>query len=257
MSDIQEILTINGIVALAAGSLGFIIRKLWDTWSERREKRRVLRLRERIDFLENALKKFYWPLYIMLCKDIIVWQQNKNLQDENVRKRSIRSLENSIVLPNHCKILRKVRRYSHLAQPDASFKEQILLYIKYASLYITIRKSGDKTSTPKDFGAPFPSEFIKIIERNTNELQSEYNTLLGVHYDKENFINKKVASLLGRVGEPLQPLDSKNIFQRTWYRIKNCCKSKKDSDVDLERGRELNLASTESESNYYTSNKLL
>lgn len=267
-SSIQEFVTINGIVAILAGSLGFIIRKIWETIADRREKTRVLRLTQRIKFLEKALKKFYWPMYIMLCKDIVVWRKNSDLTASppeltKHKQKTLRSLENSIIIPNHTAILKKLRKFSHLAEPDAAFKEQILLYIKHASLYICLRKSGDNTSLPKDFGAPFPMEFVKIIEKNTNELQYEYNSLLGIKHDKSQFLNQKVADLLGRK-TPLPAPPEK--FYTEWY--KKLCSWKngphsageetsKELDIELGNHSDTDTDTEADIDEYFTSNSLI
>jgi len=256
MNDITpNDITVNGIVAIAFGSIGFVIRKVWDTWSSRRENLRQLRIRERINFLEKALKNFYWPLYIMLCKDMIVWRKNEllinNVDVKSILKctKTIKLIESSIIIPNHIKILEILRSFTHLAQPDAEFKEQILLYIKHASLYICIRKSGDKKSTPKDFGAPFPIEFIKYIENNTNKFQSEYNNLLGIKYDKNGFINKKTADLLGMEFIP-------NKEKSSWNPFKHCRKK----EPDIEKGIPLSLITENTDNtennNYFNSKSL-
>jgi hypothetical protein len=250
-TTIEQFITINGIVAILAGSIGFVIRKIWDTWADRREKTRVLRLTQRIDSLSRALRKFYWPLYFLLCKDIIVWRKNNNLM-----KKTSKIVQDSIIIPNHYKILKILGKHTYLAEPNAEFKEQILLYTKHAYLYITIRRSGEKNKKPSDYGAPFPMEFVRIIEKNTNELQFEYNSLLGLKHDKKHFLNKNVAKLLGiKITRSYHDL---TFFEkvRGWFQKLCLCKKEEHRHHhhnDIERGNVDTIENAPLSENYYNS----
>jgi len=228
--------SLNAIIALAAGSIGFVIRSAWDVWSSRREKTRVMRITQRIDNLDKSLQKFYWPLYIMICKDIIVSRRKNYDKDTRIK------IEETVIVPNYKKMLKLLQKYTHLAEPDADFQEQILLFIKYASLYTSIRKGCDYKRSPKNYGATFPIKFIEYVEKYTNNLQAEYNTLLGLKYDKNNFGNKKIYNLLGRKYHAIK--NKPSFLNKLW-----CCGKKSNT-------RSIELPQQLPNTNYYTSAKL-
>lgn len=220
-SDI-ETLGLNTLIAFIFGIGGFFIRSLWESYSRKKDQLNEIRLNNRVRSLRKSLKNFYWPIYTRLCIDIIAWQ--KAIDDELEASIINKSIERQIILPNHKKIVRILEKRMYQAKPDAIFNEQILLYIKYVSLYLSIRESGDIDTYPADHGCPFPQKFLMLIEKRTLDIQQEYNELLGLQFDRTKYLNKRLAILIGhdpdKINEPIH-VSWKTKLNTKWHHFQD------------------------------------
>lgn len=63
------------VAALIAAAAGVAGRSLWDVAIRRRESVRELRLKSRITRLEQQLSEFYWPIYVQLQQNEVIWER--------------------------------------------------------------------------------------------------------------------------------------------------------------------------------------
>jgi hypothetical protein len=167
------------IATLAAGA-GFTAKAVWDWFYARRREWESLVLTKRVEVLDLQLSQFYWPLYIRLEKNEVIWKRIFDVgeQDEN-KRRLAAEIENSVILPNHAEIVAIIETRMHLAEADADFTRELLHYIHHVTLHRALRAAGDTQTFPMDFGVAWPAQLFPMVRRRTEALQREYDAQIG------------------------------------------------------------------------------
>jgi len=136
----------------------------------------------RLQLTERQLTEFYWPIYLRLQKDNVVWERmlDKSKEDNEVLQRIGTLIETEFILPNHEEMVKVIELKIHLAQLDEELLEALLSYIKHIAVYKAARSAGftDLHHTQKDLLPPWPENLYPIIEQRTKALQNEYDDLL-------------------------------------------------------------------------------
>ena len=52
-----------------------LLAKVWDRYTNKRDKSLMLKNNTKLEKISNKLKDFYWPLYILLLRDYDIWSQ--------------------------------------------------------------------------------------------------------------------------------------------------------------------------------------
>lgn len=162
--------------ALAAS--GAVIKVIWDKVMARQEEIARIRRDKKIQLLERQLSEFYWPIYIRLEKDNLIWEKvfDKNSGvDPAVQK----ALETTHILPNHQEIMEILSSKIYLARASQPLSRALSAYIKHIAVYQAIRQAGIHDRDPLQFGEPYPTEIFELIKTEKNRLQTEYDRLLG------------------------------------------------------------------------------
>jgi AAA+ superfamily predicted ATPase len=163
--------------------IGIVAKTFWDKLVERREELAKLRRDKKLEILERQLSEFYWPLYLRLEKDNLIWQQvftRDNQLSPDVRER----LEAHFILPNHEEILEILESKIHLARASEDLSKQIFQYIRHIAIYQAIRGAGISDKDPMDFNEPFPQDLYRLVNEKKDALQAEYDKLLDLERDR-------------------------------------------------------------------------
>jgi hypothetical protein len=143
----------------------------------------IARYNAELEFIARQISEFYWPIYLRLEKDNMMWKRIKSLgSDKNaLPDAASEAIEKDFILKNHQEIVEIVESKIHLAENSANSRElidELLKYIKHVAVYKTIRSIKElQKFNPVDLNEPFPPKLFPLIENNFRELQSRYETL--------------------------------------------------------------------------------
>lgn len=168
---------------------------------ENQQKQRIAELADQLamtrhnaelEFVERQISEFYWPIYLRLEKDNVMWKRIKSLSPEiNALPESASdAIERGFILKNHQEIVEIIESKIHLAENSANSKElinELLKYIKHVAVYTTIRSIKElQNVNPVDLNEPFPDQLFPLIEHNFRELQAKYERLKTVKFGELN-----------------------------------------------------------------------
>ena len=170
----------HSLVATLAAMAGFAVKTVWDWFYARRRDWESLVLSKRVELLDRQLSEFYWPLYIRLEKNNVIWERILDLGEEDEgRRRLAEEIERGVILPNHEEITGVIETRMHLAEADAAFTRELLHYIHHVTLHKALRAAGETRAFPMDFGIGWPEQLFPMVQRRTEALQREYDSLIG------------------------------------------------------------------------------
>ena len=141
-----------------------------------------------LEFIERQISEFYWPIYLRLEKDNVMWKRIKSLSSEKnvLPEAASEAIEKEFILKNHQEIVEIIESKIHLAENSLNEKEltdELLKYIKHVAIYKTIRSTKElQRFNPIDLNEPFPEKVFPLIENNFRELQNRYDTLKRVKF---------------------------------------------------------------------------
>jgi hypothetical protein len=164
----------GGVTFLA----GIVSKGAIDSYLRRREEAHKFVLDKRVQFLEQQLSQFYWPIYLHLQKDNLIWERLKerNQDPESSQSKLSRQIESGVILPNHKDAVAVIEANLHLAG-DSTVVEESLRYVRHVKVYEMLLSSGIKDD-PINHGEPYPRDFFPLIEKRVNALQAEYDRLI-------------------------------------------------------------------------------
>lgn len=167
------------LVSSAGIAIGVVIKTLWDQVMARRTEIARLRRDKRIALLERQLSEFYWPIYIRLEKDNLIWKKVFDA-DEGIDPAARQTLEESYLLPNHQEIMDILSGKIYLARASQPLMAALSAYMRHIAVYQSLRRAGIGDRNPVDFGEPYPAEIFGLLEAEKTRLQAEYDGLLGL-----------------------------------------------------------------------------
>lgn len=141
-----------------------------------------------LDFIERQISEFYWPIYLRLEKDNVMWKRIKSLSPEKnvIPEAASDVIEKEFILKNHQEIVGIIESKIHLSDNGTNGKDlinELLTYIKHVAIYETIRSIKElKRINPIELNEPFPEKLFPLIESNLRELQNRYKHLKSVKY---------------------------------------------------------------------------
>jgi S1-C subfamily serine protease len=178
----MNIISVDALSSLSWSATTFIAgiasKSLIDSYFRRKEESRKFVLDKRVKFLEQQLSQFYWPIYLHLQKDNLIWERLKD-RDQDPESNSSRlsqQIESGVILPNHKEALAVIETNLHLAG-DAKVVAASLRYVRHVKVYEMLRAAGIK-SDPINFGEAYPSDFFPLIDERVHTLQAEYDKLI-------------------------------------------------------------------------------
>ncbi|MGD1899304.1 MAG: hypothetical protein ACFB16_20445 [Phormidesmis sp.] len=166
------------LITSAGAAAGAVGKALWDQLMARQEELSRIRRDKKIQLLERQLSEFYWPIYIRLEKDNLIWEKVFD-QNSGVDPAVQKTLETTHILPNHQEVMEILSNKIHLARAREPLAKALSDYIRHIAVYQAIRQAGIHDRDPLQFGEPYPTEIFKLIESEKNRLQAEYDRLLG------------------------------------------------------------------------------
>lgn len=194
--EIIKILLDKGLLAIIALFIAFYFNKLIERI--RLSNSRILELERqkgnlendllkdkrlrKVSYLEKQLSEFYWPIYIRLQKDSVLWERVPNFFNDahSLPRETNDFLEREVLLKNHEEIVKVIESKFHLAEADEALSEEILKYIRHVTIYQAIRKVDDfRHLNPLNFNEPFPPNFLELFTKKLTEVQNNYNDLVG------------------------------------------------------------------------------
>jgi hypothetical protein len=133
-----------------------------------------------LKFVERQLSDFYWPIYLRLQKDNVVWRRilDRNKGNDALRQKVGVEIERNFILTNHDEIVKIIESNIYLAKADDELLEPLLKYLKHIAVYKAMRAAGCYDKDPIHLQEPWPRDFFPVIEERTKALQSQYDKLL-------------------------------------------------------------------------------
>lgn len=181
------------IGAAAGSALGLVAKSYWDRYVGWRAGVPIQTWKIRTAQLERRLSQFYWPLYVRLLRDDVVWtkvffdlrpRHDRALPDwalsmgEDDRRKLSQEIEAKVLLPNHQEAVGIIRSSIHLANADKEFEELLARYVRHVDAYASLRSAGITTADPLDVGEPYPLGLTAAVEARMRKYQAEYEELL-------------------------------------------------------------------------------
>lgn len=168
------------LLAAISAATGFALKAAWDWFYARKREMESLALTKRVELLDRQLSEFYWPLYIRLEKDNVIWRRILDVREQDELKRRIaEEIERGVILPNHAEIVAIIESRMHLTQGDMEFTRELLHYIHHVTLHKALRAAGENHAFPMDFGIAWPGQLFPMVKERTEALQREYDALIG------------------------------------------------------------------------------
>ncbi|MBD2163848.1 hypothetical protein H6G04_05450 [Calothrix membranacea FACHB-236] len=141
-----------------------------------------------LEFIERQISEFYWPIYLRLEKDNVMWKRIKSLSPEQnvLPEAASMAIEKEFIIKNHQEIVDIIESKIHLAENSNNGKDlinELLKYIKHVAVYKTIRSVKElERFNPVDMNEPFPEKLFPLIESNFRSLQHKYEYLKNVKF---------------------------------------------------------------------------
>ena len=167
------------IIALLSAATGFMLKSLWEAYVDRKKTQELEVWKIRVSELEKRLSQFYWPIYLRLQRDNVVWKKILD-RDNNLdvdRQKLGHQIETDVLLPNHAEIVSVIEKNMHLAGSDRVFEEQLLAYLRHVDVYRASRAAGI-SKDPIHFGEPYPKGFFEAVHTQLERHQKLYDEML-------------------------------------------------------------------------------
>jgi hypothetical protein len=171
---------IEAVLILISTASGVAMKAVWDAYVKKQQSIELNVWKLRADQLEKRLSEFYWPLYLRLQRDNVVWKKilhRDDAKDSDSRKLAY-EIEKSILLPNHAEIVSVIEAKMHLADADEEFERYVMAYLRHVDVYQSSRAVGITDKDPIYFGEPYPQEFFAAVSNRLHKFQEEYDALL-------------------------------------------------------------------------------
>lgn len=168
------------LLSLLSVVSGVALKIAFDAYIDKKKSIELEIWKIRVAELENRLTRFYWPIYLRLQRDNVIWHkilERENPSNEDRRKLAF-EIERGILIPNHEEIVKIIESNIHLADADTDFKVLIFAYLRHIDVYSSIRAVGIIDKDPIHFDEPYPKEFFNALEGRLLTYQDEYKKIL-------------------------------------------------------------------------------
>ncbi len=167
--------TLEGLITAA---LGFGAKTVFDAWTDKKKELEIEAWKLKVAILQQRLSDFYWPLYLRLQRDNVVWKRILERGDHDDTKRRIaREIEDSVIIPNHNDVITIIEHGIHVAAIDPEFEVEMLKYLRHVAVYTSARTAGLDID-PLALNEPWPREFFPMVELRLARYQKELLELL-------------------------------------------------------------------------------
>jgi len=159
--------------------LGLAFKYTLDAKKQRTDEAEKFALENRTAFLQQQLTRFYWPLYLVLEKDDLIYERLTERDEDpnsNASRLSI-YIEANSVLPNHQAAAKVIEDFLYLAGAH-EVVTACVAYIRHVKVFEMLSAAGVKTD-PINQGAPYPKGFKDLLREHCMKLQAEYDQMIG------------------------------------------------------------------------------
>jgi len=180
---------IGGIIGSAAT---FLAKSVWDNAIQREKEISLAIWKIKADEMEKRLSTFYWPLYMCLQRDDLMWKKVfsdlrmrsdapkawvKNLSEED-RKNLSSELENNVLIPNHKDAVDIIRSKMYISAVTPELARLLFAYVRHVDGYIALRSAGIKGIDPIDIEEKYPEGLSAAVKARLDDFQAAYEKLL-------------------------------------------------------------------------------
>ena len=138
-----------------------------------------VRDQKRLEILDTQLSKFYWPIYLRLQMDNVIWERILDREAEDPVKQSLgKEIEATVIIPNHELTSDLIQSNIHLAASNKELFDALVRYVRHVAIYKALRSSGNKDIDPLDVGEPWPDDVFRKVKHATLEKQKEFDRML-------------------------------------------------------------------------------
>jgi len=167
------------LAALIAAAVGFATKSVFDAWTDKKKQLELEAWKLKVATLQQRLADFYWPLYLRLQRDNVVWGRIlERGNDDDIKRRIAREIEEGVILPNHREAVSIIEHGIHVAAIDPQFEVEMLKYLRHVAVYTSARAAGLLDVDPVDLNEPWPREFFPMVESRLARYQNELLELL-------------------------------------------------------------------------------
>ena len=167
------------LLGLVSATCGFAARILWEKYAEKRKQIELELWKLRVGEIEKRLREFYWPIYLRLQRDNVVWEKILGrFRDDREERRLGHQIERDVLLPNHAQIVTIIEKGMHFVRGDEEIETALLEYLRHVDVYRSLRAAGIHDKDPIEFGEPYPRGFFDVINRKVKTLQQTYEQIL-------------------------------------------------------------------------------
>lgn len=171
----------EALVALFAAASGVASKVVWDNYVRHLQSIELETWKLRAAQLEKRLLLFYWPIYIRLQRDNLVWSRILARYQDSPDEDQLRlayQIDQKILLPNHLEIVKIIESNMHLASADTEFHDALMAYLRHVDIYKSIRELEINNKDPIHYGEGFPKQLFGLFEQRLRRYQAEYDELL-------------------------------------------------------------------------------
>jgi hypothetical protein len=187
MTTFQQELLLVIIDKVAIGILillaGFWLNRQLERLKDRQTQQRTIAL-ERREFRSQQLSRFYWPIFLRLQKDRVIWQRILAVRQpaDSLEHRLGVEVEKNIIIPNHTEIVDIIENNIHLAQADEELLDLLQAYLNDVEIYKALREAGETQlfSVDKSGDEWWHQSLFDAIQSRTNQLQRDYEKLIEI-----------------------------------------------------------------------------
>jgi hypothetical protein len=172
----------KGLIGILLAIAGFWLNRYLEAFKSRRALESELiktRDQKELELVQSQLSQFYWPVYLRLQIDNVVWERILQRQSNDpVRAALAHRIETDFILPNHEATCKIIESNIHLAAPNPELLQALLKYVRHVAVYRAIRATGNTEVDPVDVGEPWPADVFPIVEKATLARQKGFESLL-------------------------------------------------------------------------------
>lgn len=183
----------SAIGGALGGTIGVVAKTIWDTYAVWKASITTETWTIRASQLDKLLSEFYWPLYIRLKRDDVIWKTvsyhlkpeynpqratwTNHLSDE-MRKKLAEEVENKIIIPNQLEAVAIIRSGVYAAKADKEFLDLLTRYVRHVDAYASLRSCGIKDIDPIDVDEPYPQRLSDAVYARLEKFQEDYDNLV-------------------------------------------------------------------------------
>ena len=205
------------------GPLFVAIKFLYDKWDYKKRETKILKKKIKLEKLNNKIKKFYWPLYILLLKDFDLWSKIKFKFDNYYITHSDSESdinESNLDIPeqNRCKFVKNNVTCSNFVAKNCIDRYGAYCIKHQPFKYLKILKTCEM-----EIKNNYNNDIIK--KKNTKELINykniiKNNVVIDVNEIKNNPFNKNIINKVNNLSK-LKNIPKNNIKNTPKNSIKN------------------------------------
>jgi hypothetical protein len=175
---------ISTLLPLLVLVIGFQLNQFGEA-RKRANELRIAQSNAQLQFIDQQLAQFYYPIKIRLERDNAVWEVSARNRDASTDLQLADDIEAKMLLPNHREILELIRNNFHLLtnQSEAADVTELLTqinrYQRHVTIYQALREANDlRMPYQVCEDCKYPTEFEVQIDKRIDDLQTQRRALM-------------------------------------------------------------------------------